>query len=132
VELINAIIQDLKSCGSKRKLNSKGAPQTAYPTPFPPHPFADAAQALLAVKTLGKDPAGSKYLAKAPNLLTLLGFATTFKDDPDASSEALRSIANALLLIEEARSTFISKEVNGGDTCILMLEVFLSSRTIWP
>lgn len=89
----------------------------------------DAAQALLAVKTLGKDPAGSKYLAEAPNLLTLLGFATTFKDDLDASGEALRSIANALLLIEEARSTFISKNVNGGDACILMLEVFfLSSR----
>jgi len=87
----------------------------------------DAAQALLAVKTLGKDPAGSKYLAEAPNLLTLLGFTTTFKDDLDASSEALRSIANALLLIEEARSTFISKNVNGGDACILILEVFFPS-----
>lgn len=55
----------------------------------------------------------------------LLGFATTFKDkeDAEATSEALRSIANALLLIDEARSTFISKDVNGGETCILMLEV---------
>jgi hypothetical protein len=84
----------------------------------------DAAQGLLAVKTLGKDPAGSKFLAEAPNLLTLLGFATTFKDDLGAFSEALRSIANALLLIEEARSTFISENVNGGDACILILEVF--------
>jgi len=80
------------------------------------------------VKTLGKDPAGSKYLAEGPNLLTLLGFATKFKDDVEASSEALRSIANALLLIEEARSTFISKDINGGDACILMLDVCLSSR----
>lgn len=38
VELIKAIIQDLKSCGSKGKLNSKGAFQVAYPTPFLPHP----------------------------------------------------------------------------------------------
>lgn len=121
VELIKAIIQDLKTCGSKGRLNSK-----------------DAAQALLAVKTLGKDPAGSKYLSEAPNLLTLLGFATTFKDDPEASSEALRSIANALLLIEEARSTFISKDVNGGDTCIVMLEkstspdhIFILSRMLF-
>ncbi|KIM46002.1 hypothetical protein M413DRAFT_441068 [Hebeloma cylindrosporum] len=121
VELIKAIIQDLKTCGSKGRLNSK-----------------DAAQALLAVKTLGKDPAGSKYLSEAPSLLTLLGFATTFKDDPEASSEALRSIANALLLIEEARSTFISKDVNGGDTCIVMLEkstspdhIFILSRMLF-
>lgn len=121
MELIKAIIQDLKTCGSKGRLNSK-----------------DAAQALLAVKTLGKDPAGSKYLSEAPNLLTLLGFATTFKDDPEASSEALRSIANALLLIEEARSTFISKDVNGGDTCIVMLEkstspdhIFILSRMLF-
>lgn len=28
-----------------------------------------------------------------------------------------------MLLVEEARSTFISKDVNGGETCILMLEV---------
>jgi hypothetical protein len=82
------------------------------------------------MKTLGKDPAGSKCLAEAPNLLTLLGFAATFKDDLEASSEALRSIANALLLIEEARSTFISQDIRGGDTCILMLEVCLSSRKI--
>ena len=31
---------------------------------------------------------------------------------------------NAMLLIEEARSTFISKSINGGDTCLTMLEVF--------
>ena len=84
----------------------------------------DAGLALLAVKILGKEISGSEYLASSSNLSTLLGFATGFKDDPDASSEALRCIANALLLIEEARSTFIGKGVNGGDTCIIMLEVF--------
>ena len=87
-------------------------------------PAVDAGLALLAVKTLGKDFSGSEYLASSTNLLTLLGFATAFKDDPDASGEALRCVANALLLIEEARSTFISKSVNGGDTCLTMLEVF--------
>jgi len=87
------------------------------------HPFADAALALLAVKTLGKDPAGSRHLAIPANLSTLLGFASIFKDDLEASSEALRCIANALFLVDESRSTFISKEVNGGDTCVLMLEV---------
>ena len=84
----------------------------------------DAGLALLAVKTLGKDSSGSEYLASSTNLSTLLGFAAAFKDDLDASSEALRCVANALLLIEEARSTFIGKSVNGGDICLTMLEVF--------
>ncbi|KDR83523.1 hypothetical protein GALMADRAFT_85759 [Galerina marginata CBS 339.88] len=121
VELIKAIIADLKAYGSKAKLTPK-----------------DATLALLSVKTLGKDPAGSGYLASTANLSTLLGFATTFKDDPDAASEALRCIANALLLIEQARSTFISKEVNGGDACVLMLErssspdhIFILSRILF-
>ncbi|KAF8974381.1 guanine nucleotide exchange factor [Flammula alnicola] len=121
IELIKAIIHDLKNYGSKGKLTSK-----------------DAAQALLAVKTLGKDPTGSRSLASSTNLTTLLGFATTFKDDPEAASEALRCIANALLLVEEARSTFISKEINGGDVCALMLEkttsadhIFILSRILF-
>ncbi|KAH9482875.1 Synembryn [Psilocybe cubensis] len=122
VELIKSIITDVKACGSKAKLSSK-----------------DATLALLSVKTLGKDPSGSAYIAQASVLSTLLGLATTFiKDDPDAASEALRCIANALLLIEQARSTFISDEVNGGDTCILMLEksssadhIFILSRILF-
>ncbi|CAA7259506.1 unnamed protein product [Cyclocybe aegerita] len=119
--LINAILQDLKNSGPKEKLTSK-----------------DAAQALLAVKTLGKDPSGSAYIASSANLSTLLSFAATFKDDPDASSEALRCIANALLLIENARSTFIEKEVNGAELCLTMLEkstspdhIFILSRILF-
>jgi len=77
----------------------------------------------LALKTLGKDPAGSSFLATSSNLSTLLGFSTTFKDDFDAACEALRCIANALLLIDAARSTFISKEVNGANVCVSMLDV---------
>jgi len=77
----------------------------------------------LAIKTLGKDPTGSAFLASSANLSALLGFASTFKDDPEASSEALRCIANALLLIEGGRSTFIGSEVNGGEVCLTMLEV---------
>ena len=77
----------------------------------------------MAVKTLGKDPAGSSLLATSSNLSTLLGFSTTFKDDSEAVCEALRCIANALLLIDDARSTFISKDVNGGSACVSMLDV---------
>jgi hypothetical protein len=88
---------------------------------------ADAAQALLAVKTLGRDPSGSEVIAATDNLKTLLAFQSTFKDQPDAASEALRCIANALLLIESARSTFLEKAVDGGDTCAAMLEASLST-----
>ena len=77
----------------------------------------------MALKTLGKDPAGSSFLATSSNLSTLLGFSKTFKDDPEAVCEALRCIANTLLLIDDARPTFISKDVDGGDTCISMLDV---------
>lgn len=75
------------------------------------------------MKTLGKDPSGSSFLSTSTNLSALLSLSAKFKDNHDASCEALRCIANALLLIEDARSTFISKNVDGGDACVMMLEV---------
>lgn len=126
IELLQSTIQDLKNVGSKAKLTSGG--KVKFMTFCIVHclnPIVDAALALLSIKTLGKDPAGSRYISSSTNLSALLGFAITFKDkdEPEATSEALRSIANALLLVEDARSTFLSKEVNGGETCILLLEV---------
>lgn len=85
--------------------------------------YLDAAHGLLAVKTLAKDPAGSEFLASSANLSTLLSLSSTFKDDAEASAEALRCIANTVLLIDHARSTFIEKSVNGGEICITLLEV---------
>lgn len=75
------------------------------------------------MKTLGRDPAGSQVIAKADNLKTLLGFQSTFKDTPDAAMEALRCIANSLLLVDTARSLFLEKGVDGGDVTVPMLEV---------
>ena len=75
------------------------------------------------MKTLARDPAASSCLATSANLSTLLAFSTTFKDDHDALCEALRCVANTLLLIEDARLTFIGKDVNGGDACVSMLDV---------
>ncbi|TFK43334.1 guanine nucleotide exchange factor [Crucibulum laeve] len=121
VDLIKLLLQDLKNCGPKSRLSIK-----------------DAAQALLALKTLGKDPAGSGHLATATGLSTLLSLSTAFKDDTEASSEALRCIANALLLIEPARSTILEKEVNGGEACAVLLEktnspdmIFILSRILF-
>ncbi|KAF7354770.1 hypothetical protein MSAN_01391200 [Mycena sanguinolenta] len=119
-ELIQLLLKDLKS-SPKGRISSK-----------------DNALALLALKTLGKNPTGSEALGTAPNLSVLLELVASLKDDPDASGEALRCIANALLLIERARSIFISKEVNGGETCISLLQkstnpdqILVLSRTLF-
>jgi hypothetical protein len=63
-------------------------------------------------------------MALASNLSVLLTASKNFKDSNlEASLEALRCIANALLLIESARATFISDSVNGGEYAVLLLEV---------
>ncbi|KAK0451971.1 guanine nucleotide exchange factor [Desarmillaria tabescens] len=123
--LIDTILRDLKTTSkhgtSNGRLSSK-----------------DAAQALLAVKTLGKNPSGSETLATASTLSALLGLSISLKDDPEASSEALRCIANTMLLFEHARGTFIGKDVGGGETCVGMLDksttpdqVFILSRILF-
>ncbi|KAJ4490042.1 guanine nucleotide exchange factor [Lentinula aciculospora] len=104
-ELIRLLLKDLKSLGPNSRLTNK-----------------DAAQALLAVKTLGKVTSGSQPLSEAGGLSTLLSLTTSLKDDPEASTQALRCIANTLLLFDHARATFISTEVGGGETSISMLD----------
>jgi len=85
----------------------------------------DASQALLVVKTLGKNPSGSAVIASAVNLSTLLGLTSSFNNDSEASSEALRCVANALLLVADARSTWLQEEVGGGHACVNLLDVRL-------
>ncbi|KAF9078623.1 guanine nucleotide exchange factor synembryn-domain-containing protein [Rhodocollybia butyracea] len=104
-QILTLLLHDLKSIGPKAKLSHK-----------------DAAQALLAVKTLGRIPGGSDPLAEPTSLSTLLGLASSLKDDPEASTEALRCIANTLLLFEHARETLVSKEVGGCEICLAMLD----------
>ena len=85
--------------------------------------FLDVQQALLAIKALGKHPAGSQVIATRPNLTALLAIFNAFKDDADASNEALKCICNALLLIEPSRTLFVQKDVGGSDAVIDLLEV---------
>jgi len=88
------------------------------------HSFSDAHLALSAVKGLGRHPSGSSVIALENNLSTLLTTSKSLKDSNlEASLEALRCIANALLLIESARATIISDSVNGGEYGVLLLEV---------
>lgn len=68
-------------------------------------------------------------VATRQNLNALLTIFNAFKDDADTSNEALKCAANALLLIDTARTTFVHKEVGGGDTVIELLEVCGSPST---
>jgi Guanine nucleotide exchange factor synembryn len=100
---------------------------TSYSHPFAlcfDGTFADALLALSTAKALGRQPSGSSVIASASNLSTLLAVSKSFKDSNlEASLEALRCIANALLLIESARSTLLSDAVGGGEYALLLLEV---------
>lgn len=67
---------------------------------------------------------GSEPLTEPSSLSTLLELSGSLsKEDKIASSEALKCVANTLLLYAQARATFISKEVGGGAVCAAMLEV---------
>lgn len=81
------------------------------------------AQAVLALKMLGRNPVGSDLITRPSTLSTLVSAAEAFKDTPNAAGEVLRCIANGLLLIPDSRSTFVTKEVGGGSSVLGMLEV---------
>ncbi|KAG9219458.1 hypothetical protein CCMSSC00406_0005352 [Pleurotus cornucopiae] len=125
-DLISNLLKDLEDA-SRNTRNGRLFPE-------------DAPRALLALKTLGKHPSGSAVIAQPANLSTLLTLSTctAFKDYPEASNEALRCIANAMLLIDSARSTWTTKEVGGGDASVKLLEkstspdrLFLASRLLF-
>ena len=86
---------------------------------FPP----EAARALLAVKMLGKEPAGSEVIATPANFTALLSIFNAMKDNQEAANESLRCIANALLLISDGRQIFVQKDVGGGEAMVDLLEV---------
>lgn len=122
--LVSALLSDIGSCkpgGTCGRLH-----------------HTDAHLALSAVKALGRHPSGSSVIALENNLSTLLATSKSLKDgNLEASLEALRCVANALLLIESARATIISDSVNGGEYGVLLLEssspdvVFIASRILF-
>ncbi len=137
-ELIQTILDDLAKPnghgGKKSRLTNKGAffaslpvhrrVPTSIKSLLRSDRFAtDAAPALQAVKSLGKNPAGSELIATSANLSTLLSLYNAHKDVPEASNEALRCVANAMLLVDQARNTFVDQQVNGGDLAVELLEV---------
>jgi hypothetical protein len=85
--------------------------------------IADALSALSAVKGLGKIPHGAQVLASVPNLKCLMTLAIKLETAPDASNEALKCVANTLLLSEPARTRLLSQEIDGGNVCADLLQV---------
>ena len=63
----------------------------------------------------------ASVLGTSSNLRSLLSLST--KIDDSLPNDALRCIANTLLLNESARATFVGPEVNGGHVCIDLLQV---------
>ncbi|KAI0706917.1 guanine nucleotide exchange factor [Cerioporus squamosus] len=124
-ELIQTILDDLSKPGANGGKKSRLSPK-------------DSAPALQAVKSLGKNPAGSELIATPANLSALLSLYNTYRDVPDASNEALRCVANAMLLVDQARVTFVDKQVGGGEFAVELLEkttnperIFLASRILF-
>ncbi|KAI0056680.1 hypothetical protein BV25DRAFT_1552681 [Artomyces pyxidatus] len=124
-ELMTALLDDLNLC--KGSSSSSGRL-----THF------DAAQALLALKSLGKHPAGARVLATTKNLSDLLAFTKAFKDNQDAALEALRCVANTAFLVEAARQTVLEDSVGGGEAAVQILEkssnpdhLFIASRILF-
>lgn len=62
-------------------------------------------------------------LASAQNLTDLLALFKALKDNHEAGCEALRCLANTLLLVEGARLTLIEDAVDGGEVALQLLEV---------
>jgi len=98
----------------------------------------DALSALSAVKSLGKIPHGAQVLASSPNLKCLIILATKLETTPDASNEALKCVANTLLLSEVARTRLLTEEVDGGNLFIDLLQksttpeyIFIASRILF-
>ncbi|KAF8516016.1 guanine nucleotide exchange factor [Hysterangium stoloniferum] len=97
----------------------------------------DIPLALEALKVLGRNPTASRVIIKRPNLQILYNIGTDTKEqNAEAAQEALRSCANALLLIEAARDTWL--DIHGGEACVEMLErttsphsIFLAARLLF-
>jgi hypothetical protein len=127
--LVAALLSDIRSCkpgSTNGRLHHTGAYSPTRPLTIvtAEHSFTDAHLALSTIKALGRHPSGSSVIALDRNLSTLLAASKNFKESNlDASLEALRCVANALLLIESARATIISASVNGGEYAVLLLEV---------
>ncbi|KIJ19776.1 hypothetical protein PAXINDRAFT_166006 [Paxillus involutus ATCC 200175] len=86
----------------------------------------DAPLALSTVKSLGGTPEVAGVLGTASNLRCLLNLSTTIESSQ--RNDALRCIANTVLLNESARITFVGQDVGGGNACVDLLQQSFSTE----
>ncbi|KLO08412.1 hypothetical protein SCHPADRAFT_880592 [Schizopora paradoxa] len=90
----------------------------------------DAQLALLALKMLGRTTPCSRIIGRRENLTILLNAAEKLRSsESDAADESLRCIANALLLVDDARIPWV--EIHGADHCVTLLEKSTSPNLIF-
>ncbi|KAH0839525.1 guanine nucleotide exchange factor [Lanmaoa asiatica] len=95
----------------------------------------DAPRAFSTLKGLGSTPEVANILGTPSNLRCLLKLSTKIDNSPQ--NDALRCIANTILLNEPSRVTFVGPGVDGGNVCIDLLQksstehVFLASRILF-
>ncbi|KAG8771500.1 hypothetical protein FRC12_003577 [Ceratobasidium sp. 428] len=95
----------------------------------------DVAQALGAIKSIGRVEAGSRVIATEQNLRHFLAFASDLSN-ADASKQAMRCIANAILLVPSGRDTLV--DIEGDEFCTRLYinetspeYLFLASRLLF-
>ncbi|KZT53372.1 hypothetical protein CALCODRAFT_501188 [Calocera cornea HHB12733] len=80
----------------------------------------ETGQALLAAKVLARVPEGAQVFGQTKNLRAFLKVIKSVSLPADAQTEAMRCVANALLLVPSAREEWIS--IGGADACIDILD----------
>ncbi|QRW01343.1 Guanine nucleotide exchange factor synembryn protein [Ceratobasidium sp. AG-Ba] len=95
----------------------------------------DVAQALGAIKSIARKESGSRVIATEKNLRHFLAFAADLSS-PEASKQAMRCMANALLLIPSGRDTLV--DIEGDEFCTRLYinetspeYLFLASRLLF-
>ncbi|KAG8889079.1 hypothetical protein FRB98_005828 [Tulasnella sp. 332] len=113
IELVNLLLEDLKDTSK-----------------FDPNVILSM---LVALKTLGRNSLASEIISQKEHLQTLQTLALPSGEVP---KEALRCIANALLLVEAGRSNWVS--IGGAEGCCRILErecspdyLFLAARVLF-
>ncbi|KAF8709665.1 Guanine nucleotide exchange factor synembryn, partial [Rhizoctonia solani] len=97
----------------------------------------DIALALGAIKSLGRLESGSRVVASEKNLSHFLDIAKDLSSNAEASKQAMRCIANAILLVPAGRETLV--DLDGDEFCtrVYINEasspefIFLASRLLF-
>ncbi|ELU39698.1 Ric8 domain-containing protein [Rhizoctonia solani AG-1 IA] len=90
----------------------------------------DISLALGAIKSLGRLESGSRVVASEKNLSHFLDIAKDLSSNAEASKQAMRCIANAILLVPAGRETLV--DLDGDEFCTRVYIVSLLTKRHLP